>query len=222
MKTDGAFLDLLLSQRDGKPKMTVGLLHPSAAFSLRKACTASGSFGASGAARSSSLSHLTWQLEIFLNLTWEQKSWQGKAAQQPHLVLCTSDYARCPAPARPLSHYMLCKHSTDWLCSFLITPFSQCTLAKLKGSGQKRRWPVQYQHSLWNTLYQHWLLRKAAPHSHQGIGNTNLGCSAKPISNTSPTAPNCKALLQVCLSLYHTLTVTLCICCRLTIESCSW
>lgn len=32
MKTDGGFLDLLLSQRDGKPKMTVGPLHPLCSF----------------------------------------------------------------------------------------------------------------------------------------------------------------------------------------------
>lgn len=119
----------------------------------------------------------------------------------------------------PIRH---CNHSTDWLCSFLITSSSKCTLAKLKEPGQDRRWPVQYQHSLCNMLHQYQLLRKAAPRSRQGIDNTDLCCSAKSISNTFPTVPNCKALLQVCLSLYHTLTVTLCICCRLTIESCSW
>lgn len=108
LKTDGTFSDLL-SQREEKPKMTVGplhcwpqLMHPSAAFFLEQVCTASHSFCVRrllSAARGSSLHHLTCKLEIFLNLTWQQKSWQGKAAQQPHLVPCTSDYAQCPASA---------------------------------------------------------------------------------------------------------------------------
>lgn len=201
---------------------------PPAAFSLEQVCTASRSFCASRflSAASSSLPHLTWQLEIFPNLTWQQESWQGKAAQQPHLVLCTSDYAQCPASTSSTraslpSHTMQAQHRLTLLFPY---HFFQVQLSKVERirTGQEMTCTIPAQPLQHATPALAAQLRKAVPHSHQEMGNSNLCSSAKLTSNTFPTVPNCKALLPVCLSLYHTLTVTLGICCRSTIESCSW
>lgn len=63
------------------------------------------------------MSHLTWQREIFLNPTWDQKSWQGKAAQQPHLVLCTN-YGQCPSR----STHCASTAQTDFALSLSLLP----------------------------------------------------------------------------------------------------
>lgn len=138
---------------DCRVRAPLNLAHALLCGFLPEVCTASRLFCASRfltAARSSCLGHPTWQLEIFLRLTWQTKSCRGKAAHQPHLVLGTRDCAWCPASTSfpGVSHFTLHVHNSDWLCSFLlITCSSKCTLKDLKDlkeSAQERRWLGQY------------------------------------------------------------------------------